>query len=73
VVLLDRMMPIKTGDAALREIRALDPNARAVLASGYAEEPVVPGAGGPPVVTLRKPFLLGDLEQALRRTVGTPA
>jgi signal transduction histidine kinase len=41
VVIMDLMMPIMDGTAALRALYAIDPNVRAILASGYQKRPTL--------------------------------
>jgi PAS domain S-box-containing protein len=62
VLLLDLTMPVMTGDAALREIRATHPNVPILLMSGYTAEDVatiVPQDG----ITgfLHKPYRVAEL------------
>lgn len=73
LVLLDLVMPRLTGEAALGEIRAIDPTVRAVLASGYDEsgrirEIVGGGFGG----FLQKPFRRQELGEKIEEVLGAP-
>jgi CheY-like chemotaxis protein len=54
------------GKQALRQLRALDPDLRAIVASGYSADPVLvdPGRHGFDAV-LTKPFRLEELRAAL--------
>jgi len=70
LVILDMVMPEKTGKQTFREIRDINPNARILLCSGYGQEQYFHelfelGAAG----FLQKPFqhsqLLSMVEQAL--------
>jgi two-component system cell cycle sensor histidine kinase/response regulator CckA len=73
LVLLDLVMPRLTGEAALEEIRRIDPSVRAVLASGYDEsgrirEIVAGGFGG----FLQKPFRRQELGEKIEEVLGAP-
>jgi two-component system cell cycle sensor histidine kinase/response regulator CckA len=72
LVLLDRMMPVITGDRALLEIRSVDPDIPAILASGYSHTAMdEERPEGAPVVILRKPFVFGELDQAVREALAS--
>ncbi len=64
------------GERAMRVIREIDPSFRAIVSSGYADEPALaePERYGF-CATLRKPYRFEDLADVLRRTIhgGTPA
>jgi signal transduction histidine kinase/ActR/RegA family two-component response regulator len=65
IVLMDLIMPVMSGDAALREIRAMDPKARVLVMSGHHDDATVEklraqGAQG----FLVKPFRLEQLQAA---------
>jgi PAS domain S-box-containing protein len=53
LVILDVVMPGMNGRQALDRIRALRPEARAILVSGHAQHP----AGGPPIEVSGEPYL----------------
>jgi CheY-like chemotaxis protein len=72
VILLDRMMPVMTGDQAIAHIRERDPRSRIILASGYADLPIDAASPDENVIHLRKPFTLGELEEALRQALCVP-
>ncbi len=65
LVLMDIMMPVKTGDVAIREILAIDPAANiiAVTAHNHSRETL-----GVPV--LRKGFRKDELLEAVRGALG---
>jgi signal transduction histidine kinase len=71
LVLMDATMPRMTGPAAFQAMRAIDPEVRAVLCSGFSEE-----LGGRLAAEagflgyLKKPFLLKALETALENGLG---
>lgn len=67
LVLLDRTMPAISGFDVYREIRAMNPDARVILVSGYSEERAAAelrdsGLGG----FLQKPFLPESLIEVVR-------
>lgn len=71
LVLLDMMMPAKTGEEAFAEIRRISPSAKAVLASGYDDkgrigEVVASGFSG----FLQKPFRRRELGQKVSEALG---
>lgn len=68
LVLMDLIMPVKTGLEALQEIRALDPAARVVMVTAVEQGPISgelmeKGAAG----ILHKPFLYGELQEILKK------
>jgi len=70
VVLLDMTMPRMDGEEAFRRMRAIDPQVRVVLTSGYSEEHatrrlVDEGAAG----FIQKPYRIRDLIALLRRAM----
>ncbi|MCZ7650373.1 MAG: ATP-binding protein [Thermoanaerobaculia bacterium] len=70
-VLLDLSMPDLGGEATFRELRALDPAVRVVLASGYgAAEAREQFAGLGLAGFVRKPYGLAELEAALAAALG---
>jgi len=75
LVLLDVLMPRLGGAGAFRAIKAIDPDARILLASGFSHPDVVDGllAAGA-AGFLAKPFSLDQLTAAVRRHAkGGPA
>ncbi|HBE89484.1 MAG TPA: hypothetical protein DDW67_10140 [Elusimicrobia bacterium] len=67
LVLMDMIMPGKTGLEALEEIRAIDPAARVVMVTAVQQEPLKEqllgkGAAG----VLSKPFMYDELEAVLK-------
>ena len=66
-MILDVTMPRLNGVEAMRALRAVDPRARIVLASGYdAAEVQSRLEGQVPDAFLEKPFTLAALERVLR-------
>ncbi len=62
LVVLDVFMPRLSGALALREMRQLDPNVRAILLSGHAaEDPMKDLLAAPTVRFLPKPVTMQDL------------
>ena len=71
LVILDLVMPLLTGEAALGQIRRIAPTVPAILISGYDEsgrirEIVAAGFGG----FLQKPFRRQDLGKKVRELLG---
>jgi two-component system cell cycle sensor histidine kinase/response regulator CckA len=70
-VLLDLSMPGMTGEQALHELRAIRPEARVILMSGYDSADVIRRfRTGELAGFLQKPFRLEDLKARLREAVG---
>ena len=70
VVLLDRTMPSLSGAATLDAIRAIRPDAKVLLMSGYSEERVASElAGHGPSGFLKKPFMPETLLARVREMV----
>jgi len=66
-VLLDWTMPEMGGEEALAEIRRIQPNAKVILCSGYAEEDLKRRfAGRGATDFIHKPFRIGALVRKLR-------
>jgi two-component system chemotaxis response regulator CheY len=68
LVLLDLIMPGKSGLEALQEIKALDPAAKVVMVTAVQQDPISQqllqsGAAG----ILHKPFMYDDLEAVLKQ------
>ena len=66
LVLTDLAMPRVSGLKLIEEIKTAWPTLPVILATGFAELP--PGTD-PPQVTLAKPFLQCDLEQAVEAAI----
>jgi len=70
VVLLDLTMPKLSGDDVLEQLRAIDPDARVVLMSGYTERRVKERLGADdPAGFLQKPFRSEELVDKLRQVL----
>jgi len=68
LVLMDLIMPGKSGLEALQEIRAMDPAARVVMVTAVQQGPITgelleKGAAG----ILHKPFMYDELEAVLKK------
>jgi len=71
LILMDATMPRMTGPDAFRIIRELDPKARAILCSGFAETAGVQVAREFGFVEfLKKPFSLRNLQETIARVLG---
>ena len=69
-VLLDLRMPDINGDEVLRQIREFAPRLPVIVASGYAEAPIVEKLSSMNVTkVLTKPFSLSELSEALAEAV----
>jgi two-component system cell cycle sensor histidine kinase/response regulator CckA len=67
LVLLDLTMPVMTGTEAVLAIRAIRPDARILMMSGFNEEnPPERAAAEPPLPFLHKPFTLKGLRDILQ-------
>ena len=71
VVLLDIVMPVKSGIDALREIRAADPDARVVMVSAVGQEVIIKealgmGASG----FIIKPFDETQVQDMVKKVLG---
>ena len=69
LVLLDMTMPRMNGEAAFRAIRELDPKAKVVLMSGYAEQDAAEQVGEGLAGFVQKPYELGSLQELVRRVL----
>jgi two-component system, cell cycle sensor histidine kinase and response regulator CckA len=66
LVILDLTMPHLDGGQAFGKLRAIDPNVRVVLASGYSPEDVASRIGGDALVgVLQKPYTLSRMRDLL--------
>ncbi len=72
LVLLDVVMPRMTGPAAERAIRALDPSARILLTSGYADPRSLDGEEVDGSRLIRKPFEPDELLRRIRAALDEP-
>lgn len=68
LVLMDLIMPGKTGLEALQEIRALDPAAKVVMVTAVQQDPITQqlldqGA----TAILHKPFMYDELDAVLKK------
>ena len=67
LVLLDLTMPRMNGEEALAELRALDPEVRVVLASGYDENDILARFAGKGLAgSIQKPYTMDRLGAVLR-------
>lgn len=70
LVLLDLTMPHMDGDATFEALRALSPELKVVLMSGYNEEEVTRQFAGRGLAAfLQKPFRAEDLDNVIRRVL----
>ena len=71
VVVLDLLMPGLDGEGTLLELRALRPDVRVLIISGYHEGDLLKRHGSKgPLAYLHKPYKRGDLERAIRDLMG---
>ena len=62
LIILDLTMPIMGGEEAFRELRAINPEVKIVLSSGYTKMDVISRFSGKKISGfLRKPFTMGEL------------
>lgn len=74
VILLDMTMPVMDGEETLKALRALDPKAKVVLSSGFAEEEVVANlVAASAQGFLQKPYKQEGLLAEVRRVLEGPA
>ena len=70
-VVLDLLMPGMSGEQTYRSLRALKPNVRVLLVSGYSEGDILGRlGGGPNLAYLGKPFTRATLDRKLRELLG---
>jgi signal transduction histidine kinase/ActR/RegA family two-component response regulator len=70
VVLLDWAMPVMNGDEALRRILAINPAARVLMSSGYAETGAVRRMESPLLAGfVQKPYTITELAARLREII----
>jgi signal transduction histidine kinase len=72
LVVLDLMMPHLSGPDALRQLRQIDPDVRAVFASGYADRQPDDDGGGAVRGFIAKPYREADLIRAVRAALDAP-
>jgi DNA-binding NarL/FixJ family response regulator len=68
-VVMDLTMPNMSGQEAFSRIRAIDPNARVLFASGHAEGELLPEELRSANGFLRKPYTPSTLGHAVRRAL----
>ena len=73
LVLLDRTMPTTSGANTFEQIRALEPNAKVILMSGYSEEQATADMAAGLAGFLMKPFDPGTLLSRVREALGNAA
>ena len=72
--MLDLTMPKMNGEEAFRCLRAITPDVKVLLCSGYSEQQAVRHfVGGGLAGFLQKPYLRETLAQKLRAILGTKA
>lgn len=69
-VILDLTMPRLDGDACLRELLRVDPDARVLITSGYNEQDIAKRFDGRCLNFLQKPFTRQQLLGAMRSALG---
>ncbi|WP_420628317.1 ATP-binding protein [Candidatus Leptofilum sp.] len=68
LILLDLSMPGKSGQETFEELKAVDPNVRILLSSGYSEDLATRGFASPPLVGfLQKPYRLDTFVSRLNQ------
>ncbi len=73
VVLLDLTMPQMSGEETLRVLRALRPDLRVILSSGYNDPATTRELAGPtPTGFVQKPYTFEELRTAMRAAVEAP-
>ena len=72
LVVLDLTMPRMDGGETLRELRRINPKARVIMSSGYAETELSARFAGTGLAGfLQKPYNLATLQEVLRQVAGT--
>ncbi|MDD2272879.1 MAG: response regulator [Desulfuromonadaceae bacterium] len=70
VVIMDLTMPNMDGITAMRQIYAIEPDARVILASGFSKDDLDERlADHPPAGLICKPYRLSELEVEIRRVM----
>lgn len=72
-VVLDMVMPKMGGTDALEKIRALQPNIKAILTTGYTKEQLSEEELGDNILILEKPFAPRELAIALKKLLSEKA
>ena len=70
LVVLDLSMPHMSGTEVMEALRAIDPDVRVLLSSGYAAEGLPTGLGSLPFVA--KPYRISELARAVRDVLDGP-
>jgi signal transduction histidine kinase len=72
LVILDVTMPRMGGEETFRQLRAIDPNVRVLLASGYSEQEATAQFAGKGLAGfVEKPFQMGSLLEKVRAALRT--
>jgi CheY-like chemotaxis protein len=67
-VILDMTMPRMDGEETFRELKALDPELKVILSSGYSEDEVTQKFAGKGLAGfIRKPYTLSLLREVLEK------
>jgi CheY-like chemotaxis protein len=67
-VILDMTMPRMDGEETFRELKALDPDVKVILSSGYSEDEVTQKFAGKGLAGfIRKPYTLSLLREILEK------
>ena len=70
LVLLDMTMPVMNGEAALRELKAIRPDVKVILSSGFNEAEVVRRFAGAGLSGfIQKPYTSSRLIDKIKRTL----
>ena len=73
VVLLDLSMPGIDGEETYRRLRAIDPNVRVILSSGYNEQDTVSQFAGKGLASfIQKPYRMADMRLSIEAALGAP-
>jgi CheY-like chemotaxis protein len=71
LTILDLTMPHMGGEEAFREIRALSPEARVIISSGYTENETVARFAGKGIAGfIQKPYTLATLQERVAKALG---
>jgi nitrogen-specific signal transduction histidine kinase len=69
LMIVDYAMPEMTGVELAQQVRALHPGMPIVFASGYAETAALESVTDANTISLRKPFRVGELQDAIARVL----